>query len=501
MAATTVIIIGQLETCIRLERVLDLLDAQRPISLGWVLCNPQPMSNKGLPILGTIDELEAVLARRLPSQALLSLPAVMHEEIQSIRTRLRRGGVIDRFLPTLEDQLAGVGPRSLFQVNVEELLDRTHRVVDRDRLQDLVHNRRVLITGAGGSIGSELARITARFEPGRLVLVERSENALFEIDRQIARINPALSRRAVLHDVVEHNATRALLCEEQPHLVLHAAAHKHVPMMENHPAAAISNNVFGTRSIADAAHAAGVERFVMISSDKAVNPTSIMGATKRLAEIYIQHLHAQSQTAFSMVRFGNVLGSSGSVIDVWSRQVADGGPLTVTHPAMTRYFMTIPEAATLVMHAAAMTRVGRERGCADVFVLDMGEPINVLELSTRFARLSGLEPVLDHSPKTGKQKSHAAGRIGITLTGPRPGEKLHEELARDVEALVPTEHPDIQVWRLPQPRPADVHAMLRKLDRDHLDGSSDGGSSDVPASDLAELIRSLVPEMQEAVAT
>ncbi|QOJ16926.1 MAG: polysaccharide biosynthesis protein [Phycisphaeraceae bacterium] len=505
-AGGAVIIIGQRATCARVERQLDLLDP-RPVTIGWVLATSHRPAGRGgaadggkhgrgsagdgasaaghaPPILGAVDEMEAILARRRPALAIVSLPAAMTDLIQSIRTRLRRAGVPDRFFPTIEDQLDGVGPRTHFTVDVNDLLARPPRVIDEQSVAGLLAGRRVLITGAGGSIGSELARRAARYDPSGLFLVERSENALFEIDRQIARFHPALPRRPILHDVVLADATRGLFNAVRPEIILHAAAHKHVPMMEDHPAAAVDNNLFGTKSVADAAIGCRAERFVMISTDKAVNPTSIMGATKRLAEMYIQDAHRRAVTAFSMVRFGNVLGSSGSVLDVWARQVAEGGPLTVTDPRMTRYFMTIPEAAALVLQAAALADpIAAE---AEVFVLNMGDPVNVLDMCCRYAAAHGLTAVLDHGTSENSPSS-TPGAIRVVITGARPGEKLFEELARDSESLRPTRHRDIDIWGLPQPDPQDIERMVRCL-------SPDIRSSD--PNELAEEIRGLVPEMR-----
>jgi len=303
----TAIIIGQRENCRRLERQLDLL-RDRPVTLGWVLTDHDAQADRlddDAPTLGAVDQLEAIVARRRPGLALVSLPAVMNELITTIRTRLRRLGIPDRFMPTLQDQLAGVGPRTVPQLDLPALIDRSPRKCDQQAVGALIKDKCVLITGAGGSIGSELARIAATFDPARLILVDRSENALFEIDRQIARFAPGLARRALLHDIVEPEATRAHFELVQPDLVFHAAAHKHVPLMEDHPAAAVDNNLFGTKSVADAADAVGVERFVMISTDKAVKPRSIMGMTKRLAELYVQYVGQRSQTRFAMVRLGS----------------------------------------------------------------------------------------------------------------------------------------------------------------------------------------------------
>ena len=495
---STALIIGQIATCQRVESQLDLL-RDRPVTIGWVLTeHERANSDHELPIAGHVAQLEAIVAQRRPSVAIVSLPAAMRDEIQSIRTRLRRMNVADRFFPTIEDQLAGIGPRTNLSIDLNELLDRPSRSVDEQRIRECLQGKRVMITGAGGSIGSELVRKVAAFGPSELQLVERSENALFEIDRQVARSHPQLSRSPLLHDIVEVDATQALVQAHRPEIVLHAAAHKHVPMMECHPQEAIRNNLFGTKSIVDAAHAVGAERFVMISTDKAVNPTSIMGATKRLAEMYVQHKQADSATAFSMVRFGNVLGSSGSVLDVWAKQIADGGPITITDPRMTRFFMTIPEAASLVLQAASMT--DRTRGDADVFLLDMGEPAAILDLAARFAHMHGLLPRLDHSQtesvdsyvanSTKRRTTEDAGTIRIVVTGARPGEKLHEELTRDTDALQPTDHPDINIWRLPQPSAMLVNEFLREF----------GDSEHVSTIDVADRLRCFIPEMRPALA-
>jgi len=481
--SSTAILIGRPENCFRLEQQLNLLE-QRPVTIGWVLIDDSERSecDPDDPVLGCINQLEAILAHRTPGLALVSLPGRFADLIQSIRTRLRRLGVPDRFMPTLEDQIAGVGPRSLFTLDLDDLLDREPRLIDEDSIRDLLRGRRVLITGAGGSIGSELSRLCARFEPQALYLVERSENALFEIDRQIARFHPDLGRRAILHDVVRASATRDLFAEIEPEIIFHAAAHKHVPMMEDHPAQAVDNNLFGTKSVADAAVACSAERFVLISSDKAVNPSSIMGATKRLAEMYVQHLHPRAQTGFSMVRFGNVLGSSGSVLEVWSKQLAEGGPITVTHEEMTRYFMTIPEAARLVVQAAALSEPNAPD--AEVFVLDMGDPVRIADLADRFVEQHGLRPVRG-------VRGASRGDIRIVVTAARPGEKLHEELARDSDLLVPTRHPDIQIWQVRNPEPGEMEGILKRLDPTRRPGSGDV---------LAASIRAFVPETVRPVA-
>ena len=480
----TTILIGTGKTLSRLERQLELMD-DRPITLGWILAPTDHGSAREGPVLGGIDELETIIARRRPATALVCLPAAMTDLITRIRTRLRKLGVADRFMPTLEDLVAGVGPRTQLDIDPGVLLNRPPREIDEEAVRDVIEGRRVLITGAGGSIGSELSRIVSRFEPRRLMLMDRSENALFEIDRQIARVRPELPRVAVLHDVVDRDGTLEQCRRLEPEVIFHAAAHKHVPMMEDHPGAAVDNNLFGTQSIADAADEVRAERFVMISTDKAVNPSSIMGATKRLAELYVQHINRRSATAYSMVRFGNVLGSSGSVLETWAKQIADGGPVTVTDPRMTRYMMTIAEAASLVIQSAAL--VDPEASSGEVFLLDMGEPIRIVELAKRYIRLHGLEPVLPG-------KSTALGRVGvmpIVYSGVRPGEKLFEELSFDGECMEATRHGSINIWRMPAPEEGLVKEVLCNLAADVRDPD--------PAV-VAEAIRRLVPEMVRPVA-
>ena len=470
--------------------MLDLLAAARPVTLGWIITD-EPGRRAGgdadAPMLGCLSDLEMIIAQRRPSLAIVSLPAVMADQVRAIRTRLRKLAVPDRFIATIEDQLAGVGPRSRLDIDLAELLNRPVRAIDEDSVRETIGGRRVLITGAGGSIGSELSRIVARFDPAQLVLVERSENALFEIDRQVARFHPNLKRMALLHDVVDSQQTLRHFQSIRPQVVFHAAAHKHVPMMEDHPAAAIENNVFGTRAVADAASAVDAERFVLISTDKAVNPTSVMGATKRLAELYVQHMQRKSETGFSMVRFGNVLGSSGSVLDVWARQIAEGGPVTVTDPRMTRYFMTIPEAASLVIQSAAMMNPAAPE--AAVFVLDMGKPVSIVALARRFVGMHGLDPV-EHPDIS--RTAGLSGSISIVFAGVRPGEKLHEQLAMEAADLVPTTHPGINTLILPPPDDRYVQNMLSRLMH---------GVQRPAGQDLSRLILELVPEtLQAAVA-
>ncbi len=300
-----------------------------------------------------------------------------------------------------------------------------------------------MVSGAGGSIGSELCRTICRFEPSVLVLLDKAENSIFEIERELKKGFPTVKLVAAIGDISDPIRTEQMVSDYLPSIVFHAAAHKHVPLAESNPGEAIRNNVFGTKTLADAAAANGVKNFVMISTDKAVNPSSIMGATKRCAEIYIQALARRSHTNFITVRFGNVLGSNGSVVPIFKQQIAAGGPVTVTHPEMRRYFMTIPEASQLVLQAGALGQRG------EIFVLDMGQPVRILDLARDVIILSGLRPEVD---------------IPIVFTGLRPGEKLYEELSIRGENMVQTRHPKIAIWKSEAAGNAYVQRMIDELE-------------------------------------
>jgi FlaA1/EpsC-like NDP-sugar epimerase len=314
----------------------------------------------------------------------------------------------------------------LRDVAIEDLLGRPPVTLDAGQVSDLIHHRVALVTGAGGSIGSELCRQICRFRPTQLVLVEQAENSLYDIHRELAAAWPQVVLVPVIADVCDRTRMLEVVRRHRPEIILHAAAHKHVPMMEWNPGEAVKNNVLGSRTVADVADEAGVANFVMISTDKAVNPTSVMGATKRLAELYMLAKSRTSSTRYVTVRFGNVLGSRGSVVPLFKEQIARGGPITVTHADMVRYFMTIPEASQLVLQAAAMGHTG------EVFVLDMGEPVRIMSLARDLITLSGLRPDED---------------IEIHVTGMRPGEKLFEELTISAENATTTRHPRIFVGR------------------------------------------------------
>jgi FlaA1/EpsC-like NDP-sugar epimerase len=348
-----------------------------------------------------------------------------------------------KIIPGIYEIVGGkINVSRIRNVAIEDLLGREPVQLDEDAISTVVRGRVVMVTGAGGSIGAELCRQVCRFGPAAVVLVEQAENNLFQIHRELSERHPEMVIHPCIADICDRPRIDGLFSLHRPSVVLHAAAHKHVPMMEWNPGEAVKNNVFGTRTLADLAHTYGVGEFVMISTDKAVNPTSTMGVCKRIAELYIQALSQQSETRFVTVRFGNVLGSTGSVIPIFQEQISRGGPVTVTHPEMKRYFMTIPEACQLVLQAATMGQGG------EIFILDMGSPVEILELARDLIRLSGLRPDED---------------IEIRFTGMRPGEKLFEELVVAEENADKTRHPKIFVGRLTPHPLEEVKTQLTEL--------------------------------------
>lgn len=386
----------------------------------------------GVRVLGTLDTLPLHAKRMDLGHVIVAMPEASVTHRRHVVEAAVAAGLQVLTIPAMADLLAGrVAISQVRRVELEDLLGRDSVQLDDAGLHRLLTGKVVLVTGAGGSIGSELCRQIARFQPARLVFYEQSEFALYAIEQEFARHHAALPVRHIVGDVKDAERLARVFAAEQPQVVFHAAAYKHVPLMETDNAwQAVRNNVLGTACVARAAMAAGVEKFVLISTDKAVNPTNVMGATKRLAECLCQQLQARSlagglPTRFVMVRFGNVLGSSGSVIPKFREQIARGGPITVTHPDIVRYFMLIPEAAQLVLQAGLMGDGG------EIFVLDMGEPIRIVDLARDMIRLSGFEE----------------GQIGIEFTGLRPGEKLYEELLADDETTLTTPHPKLRVAR------------------------------------------------------
>jgi len=395
----------------------------------------------GRPVLGSLETLPQALAREKARHVILALPSASVEARRRATDLAVQAGAHVFTVPGVDDLLSGrVSVSSIRRVEIDDLLGREAVRIDTANVSDMLAGRTVLVTGAGGSIGSELCRQLTRFKPARLLLFEQSEFALYTLEQWFAAGGSQVEIVLLAGDVKDPDRLAEVFAAHRPQLVFHAAAYKHVPLMEVGNAwQAARNNVLGTLRVAECARRFGAERFVLISTDKAVNPTNVMGATKRLAEMTCQALHAEGgSTRFEMVRFGNVLGSTGSVIPKFQVQIARGGPVTVTHPEITRYFMSIPEAAQLVLQAATMGDGG------EIFVLDMGEPVKIVDLARNMIRLSGF----------------TEGEIRIEFTGLRPGEKLYEELLADAEHTIGTPHPKLRIARS-RPVPADFLPRLR----------------------------------------
>ena len=384
------------------------------------------LSIHGVRVLGTTRDLPRIIERKKVDCVLIAIPSAEKSALQAIVDRCREYPLELKILPGVSEQINGNSSvtKQIRSLRLEDLLGREPVVLDVDSLRKRFKDQVVLITGGGGSIGSELARQLARFKPRELVLFERSENDLHKIAIELSSRFPELHHVPIVGDILDVGLLRQVVAEHRPHSIFHAAAYKHVPMMETNCFQAVTNNIFGTYNVALVARQYAVEDLLMISSDKAVNPTSIMGVTKRIAEFVVLGLQNQQQTRFVSVRFGNVLGSNGSVVPLFEQQIASGGPVTVTHPDAKRYFMTIPEAVQLVLQASTMGKGG------EIFQLDMGKPVSIVELAKNVIRLSGFEPDRD---------------IKIAYTGLRPGEKLFEELMLHGEGIKPTPHKKIRV--------------------------------------------------------
>ena len=452
---------------------------------------------QGVAVLGTAEDADHVLDRlrdegRLPALVVLATTQLQGPELQRLLDACDRHGVPVKRLPSLTalrpasrrpgERAEAEAPVALRPIEIEELLDRPQVPLDREGMARLVQGRRVLVTGAGGTIGGELARQVAALGPASLTLLDHGEYVLYEIDLELRERHPGVPRQAVLADVRDEPRIRRLFAEIRPELVFHAAALKHVPMVENDPLEGLLTNALGTRVVADAAREAGCSLMVFISTDKAVNPTSVMGASKRVAEMYCQARDRAARAAGGMrlvtVRFGNVLGSTGSVVPLFRRQLERGGPLTVTHPDMRRYFMTVREAVGLVLQAAVVgatdpTNAPKELRDGGIFVLDMGEPVKIVDLARRMIRLAGLRPDDD---------------VEIRFTGLRPGEKLFEELFHGQEPPHPTAFPGLLVA---VPRTTDAAEMAAAIDR--IAALSEAGDSRGALADLSRLVPEFAP--------
>lgn len=393
-----------------------------------------------IPVLGPISDIEKVIRQRQADEVIIAMPSASMAQKKEIIDKCKNVKCKVRILPGIGDMLDSISPMSRVRdVDIEDLLGREPVKLDIENIAGYLKGKVVLVTGGGGSIGSELCRQIAKFEPQELLILDIYENNAYDLQNELLFKYPNLNLRVLIGSVRDHERVDDIFNKYKPQVVFHAAAHKHVPLMEENPGEAVKNNVFGTLNVAQCADKYGTKKFVMISTDKAVNPTNVMGATKRICEMIIQSFDRHSKTEFVAVRFGNVLGSNGSVIPLFKKQIENGGPVTVTHPDINRFFMTIPEAAQLVIQAGAMAKGG------EIFVLDMGQPVKIVDLARDLIRLSGLEPDKD---------------IKIVFTGLRPGEKLYEEVLMAEEGLTRTAHEKICVGTLSN---IDYNELLKEL--------------------------------------
>jgi FlaA1/EpsC-like NDP-sugar epimerase len=422
----------------------------------------------GVPVLGSRIDLSSVVGRLQPHEILIAIPRLPADSLRTLLADLARLDLPLKILPSFEAMLDRRGPlvSHARPLAIEDLLRRERVTLDSNVVRALIANRRILITGAGGSIGSELCRQVASFGPAALVMLDRYENGLYSTEQTLIRDAPTVERSALIADVTDRNRIDRIFAAYRPEIVFHAAAHKHVPLMELNPSEAIKNNVAGTRVVAEAALEYEASRFILISTDKAVNPTSVMGATKRVAELVTRRVAHQSRTTvFAAVRFGNVLGSNGSVVPLFMQQIEAGGPLTVTHPEIRRFFMLIPEAVELVLHAASMARQ------CQTYILDMGDQIKVADVARDLIRLSA--------------QRRTDGEIRIEYIGLRPGEKLYEELVGDDELLELSDEERIhRVRSLTEQNDVEVDALVSRLI-----AAARAGDDDV----AVEIIKRLVP--------
>lgn len=398
----------------------------------------------GIKVVGDRHDIPFLVENLNIQAIIIAIPSAKGKNIREIVDICKKTKCTVKILPCIRDWINGkVHFDVLRDVQIEDLLKRDPVQLDFSDLSSYIEGKCVLVTGAGGSIGSELCRQLIAFKPNKLILLGRGENSIYEIEQQLKSICPHLHVLPVIADVRDLKRMEHIFRTFRPHVVFHAAAHKHVPLMERYPSEAVINNVFGTKNVAELSDAYGAEKFVMISTDKAVNPTSVMGATKKIAEMIVQLLNEKSETSFCSVRFGNVLGSRGSVVPTFKRQIAQGGPVTVTHPEMIRYFMTIPEAVQLVLQAAALCRGG------EIFLLDMGEPVKIVDLAKDLIQLSGFEPDVD---------------IPIIYTGVREGEKLYEELLTAQEEVFATKNNRIFISKAEHVEEESFMFLLHRLE-------------------------------------
>ncbi|MGQ7372135.1 polysaccharide biosynthesis protein [Streptococcus suis] len=430
---------GQLFINTVIERKLDF------DLVGIVDADPSKLNSyiRNVKVIGNRTDIPALVKDLEIEQVTIAIPSLPGKERESLVEICNSVNVKVNSMPSIEDIIAGnISVSSLKEIDIADLLGRPEVVLDQEKLRSYFKDKTVLVTGAGGSIGSELCRQVARFKPERLILVGHGENSIYLIHQEMVSLYGAeIDFIPVIADIQDRDLMFTVMKEFQPQVVYHAAAHKHVPLMEYNPHEAVKNNIFGTKNVAEAAKEAGVDKFVMVSTDKAVNPPNVMGATKRVAEMIVTGLNGDSKTQFVAVRFGNVLGSRGSVVPLFKEQIKKGGPVTVTDYRMTRYFMTIPEASRLVIQAGYMANGG------EVFVLDMGEPVHILDLARKVIKLSG----------------HTEEEIQIVETGIRPGEKLYEELLSTEERINEQVHEKIFVGRVTNQDKEQVQDFIDRL--------------------------------------
>jgi len=423
----------------------------------------------GFKVLGKVSDIGLIVKEKNVNEIVIAMPSASKERMKEIINACQNTQCKIRILPNLAElEDAKYFTKQIREVRIEDLLGREAVDLQSEEICGYLEHKKVLVTGGGGSIGSELCRQIAKLNPRELIVLDIYENNAYDLQNEIKKKYPNLQLKVIIASVRDKRRIEEILFDHRPQVVFHAAAHKHVPLMEDNPEEAIKNNVFGTLNVAQASDKYGVENFVMISTDKAVNPTNIMGATKRLCEMVIQSIDKVSKTEFVAVRFGNVLGSNGSVIPLFKKQIAEGGPVLVTHRDIIRYFMTIPEASQLVIQAGAMARGG------EIFVLDMGDPVKILDLAKDLIRLSGFEPEKD---------------ISIEIVGLRPGEKLYEELLLDEEDIKSTKHPKILIGK---PVDVDYQFILRRISllKDAIEDSR---------SDIKKLMMTIVPTYKPIV--
>ena len=464
-----VLVVGAGNAAEAIIREIHRMPVERYRVIGLVDDDPrkQGIYIHGVPVLGGTDKLADICRDNQVEEIIIAMPSATQKQLRRVIDLCSGTKLKFQSLPGVGDLIDGrVTVSQIRPVDINDLLGREAVALDVDAVARFLRGKRVLVTGAGGSIGSEMCRQIARYAPAALILVEQAETPLFDIDNELRAGHPDISLSAVICDICDRPRVMDVWARFRPEVVVHAAAHKHVPMMERNPCEAVKNNVMGSRNVADASCRFGTGEFVTISTDKAVNPSSIMGASKRVAEMYTQSLNGRPgcTTQFKAVRFGNVLGSSGSVVPTFRRQIAAGGPVTVTHPEMVRYFMTIPEAAQLVLQAAATGTGGQ------IYLLDMGEPVKIVDLARNMITLSGFRPGED---------------IDIVFTGVRPGEKLFEELRTAGEGIEPTVHPKVLVWQNRPARWEDVEAAVTRLAT--IQNCTDRGQ-------IVAALRQIVPE-------